>query len=82
MGTTMFEHMQTPLKHLGGDGHACIFDRFEQVRDVFDRMRKIQNANGIRPMPLDEGLAPVCSIGNGTNMLSLSYAAATYLGLS
>jgi len=58
-GTSMFEEMQTPIKHVRGKMHPCLLQGFQQLGEMFCRMGKIQDTHRIRPMRVSKELQPV-----------------------
>jgi len=50
-GPTTFENVQTSFKHPIGKVYAYFYYSFEQLAHMLCGMRKIQDAQGVGPMP-------------------------------
>jgi hypothetical protein len=56
--------------------------RFEQVPQVFSRMRNIQKPDGIAAMDFHTVVQPICSIHHGTDLVGLNQLASARFHLS
>lgn len=77
-GTTMFEDMQTTREHLVGQLHTRLHTRFEEQTQMFSGVGEVQNAHGIRPIPVGNRLAPLRSVRHRTHLLGLRHLALPY----